>query len=1010
MNTSHQTDRSSLSSSLVGALIASLITLMPVTAQPAAATIDKTQITFSNGVCDLPAAGYSGTGTSANPYLISDSAALWESVDCGTGIGVFFTLTNNIDLEGAIDAPTHSPIGFTASGTSRQFQGVFDGSNFSIDNISTSNSLGNAGLFWKFGTVNFRNLTISGQVQYIGSDVSHYTGGLVGEAASGTFSAITNFVTISGRERVGGFVGFVANYATFSEVINRGNVSGLSAIGGIVGRAQITHISECHNFGEVRSSTSRGGGLVGQTSLGRGVIRESSNRGLVSVATGDSGGIVGFSDTSLLNIENSQNHGTIMASGGSYMGGLVGYSARQLTVSGSLNTGNVSGAAASGGLIGGVVTGTGASLNVASSTNSGIVSTANGTSGGIVGFSEVNVTLNRVTNTGVISASGKAKVGGLVGQVSSIVTVSNSLNSGTVFSSDSSGGIIGWIVDSSRVRIFSSTNQGFLQSSGVRVAGFVGGSGTNVQVAIHDSTNSADVYAMGSNVAGVIGSADTGTIVTLSNVINTGEITGSERVAGLAGSMQSISVDNSHNSGQINATATNGREAGGLIGRASSASRILSSQNSGTISSVVTNFGYTGGLIGRASESTLIYQSFNSGLVMGKSHTSGILGIAGSVTTMSFVFNTGRVDGTNYVSGLLSEAIGSLSISNSYNIGQVSGSNFVSGLVGRASLSAQIENSYSTGTFSAAASADPYVSTVSSAATANLVSVYSLFNSGFAASSSLAEMQSVSLFTGWDFATIWGFGECSENDGLPMLRFANLVSTYYLTGCYTAPVTPAATQSPTVSSESVAASPEQSPQPYRGPKIFAFLQPANAGSVVIFDGIRLVGISYVGLGEIAVSYSVASSISLSVVVPTALAPSEYDLVVLSTEGKLTVVRALKVIEPVVSIPGPVLSDRAKTLLGKTQALPKFQRGQQGISSNQANWLKDRLEGSGLSKIVCTGVIQQSMTMHQKIQIRMRAMQACLEAKQYLPNASVSHQSKLSTNRQSVARVLVSFQG
>ena len=1035
-------DRRSLSSALAVSLVASLLVLIPLNEQPALAAIDKTLIRFANLTCDLVTAGYLGSGTAVDPYLISDSSALWESADCG-GSGKFFKLTNDIDLQGETAAPTTSPIGFSQSDSlgKKTFQGVFDGQNFSIKNISISSNAvsgfqDNVGLFWRLGGAEFRNLTLTGQVAFNGptSSLVVSTGAISGFATSATFSSISNHVDVTGNWQVGGLVGNVGIYATVSSSVNYGAISGSKRLGGIIGFAARVWIMASENYGNVTSTAGYAAGMVGEVQAsGRASVFGSTNFGLISGATGNSGGILGSINSSAL-VENSQNFGVIFASG-SGVGGIVGWSQTgAITISGSVNAATVSGGQGSGGIFGLVVSG--GPLNIFNSTNSGAISTSMAAGsdsmiGGVVGYSLVTVLLEKLTNTGTISSSGRARSGGLVGQVASSLRVVDSYNLGTVRGGASSGGILGY--GSMAVTLSGTTNQGNLIANGANTGGLVGSSLGSL--GIEDSTNSGQITATGqSNVGGLVGNVDNR--VTIQNSFNSGSVNGADRLGGLVGGSAVVLIASSANSGNITSTTNT---AGGLVARLGSPgeSIIISSRNTGNVSTVNDN---AGGLVGQSYDDALISSSHNSGVVSGRDNVGGLIGyqrystfqvqyhfsyntatisgranvgglvgLAEGAVSMSSVFNHGAVEATgDYSGGLVGQAQSTSEILNSYNKLTVEGDSYVGGIIGWVSNSATLENVYNAGTLSATSLYDSLIGDAQTPLSINLVSVYALHPSSFSPSFTLTQMQSATLYTGWDFVTIWGFGECSDDNGLPLLRFANLISTYYTTGCYTAPVVPAATESPTVSSESVSAVPEQSPQPYRGPMIFAFLQPATAGAVVILDGIRLVGISYVGLGEMAVSYSVVSSISLSVVVPTTLTPSEYDLLVLSTEGKLTVVRALRVIDPVVSIPGPVLSDRAKALLGKTQALPKFQRSQQGISTNQANWLRDRLEGSGLSKIVCTGVIQQSMTMHQKIQIRMRAMQVCLEAQRYLPNATVLHQSKLTTNWQSVGRVLVSF--
>ena len=1031
MKTSDQTDRRSLSSSLAGALVASFIVLFPANSAPAAAVIDKSVIKFADGICDLTSAGYEGTGSSDNPYLISDSAALWESSDCSlTGsprVGAFFQLSNDIQLMGVTDAPTSSPIGFTTSGNvgRSSFSGTLDGQNFGIYDIQISSTVRTVGLFWQLDASEFRNLSFSGVVRYTGTTEAIGSGGISGQGNSVTFSNVTGNFTVSGSHATGGFVG------TLSESMR---IIDSTVLGAVHGRVTST---------TTRDGTGGFAGFVGGNSL----VTGSTSFAEVSSSAG-AGGFFG-SALGGMTVINSHNHGRVSSR---MAGGFAGsVNAERLTISSSINYGEISGCGALGGFVGQHWLNRAGSSYISNSENRATVSapvtcnTSRDSIGGFVGDSDTGIVVENSTNSGNISGrdkvagmvggdlrdlsnrlssftnatnvgiiTGRSKVGGLMGYGKSTF-FRDSNNLGQVSGQDEVGGLIG--LSNISLTVSNSVNSGAVTGIDLYAGGLIGRALFNVR--IQDSTNSGAIsssYAVG----GLVGvGADAGSsqyAITVSNSVNTGPVSGVGDVGGLIGfsNRAYVSILDSVNRGSVFAGADG--KAGGFVGNLDAAgvtlpnSLIVRSENSGPVSS---SGKFVGGLVGWNNRISLnIENSQNSGAISGLSEVGGLVGVAVQQDLrISASFNVGTVSGVTNVGGLVGLVEGQaadkgrLWVTTSYNIGNLSGTNHIGGIAGGVHDFSNFYHVYAAGSLVGSTKVDGLIGSTSASVTTT--SVYVANASIFLEASSTADLRFVGTYVGWDFERVWAFGECTQNLGFPLLRFA-FVGTVYDTGCYTPPVTPDATQSPTVSSESVSATPEQSPQPYRGPMIFAFLQPATAGSVVIFDGIRLVGISYVGLGEIAVSYSVVSSISLSVVVPTTLTPSEYDLLVLSTEGKLTVVRALRVIDPVVSIPGPVLSDRAKALLGKTQALPKFQRSQQGISTNQANWLRDRLQGSGLSKIVCTGVIQESMTMHQKIQIRMRAMQVCLEAQRYLPNATVLHQSKLTTNRQSVGRVLVSF--
>ena len=218
--------------------------------------------------------------------------------------------------------------------------------------------------------------------------------------------------------------------------------------------------------------------------------------------------------------------------------------------------------------------------------------------------------------------------------------------------------------------------------------------------------------------------------------------------------------------------------------------------------------------------------------------------------------------------------------------------------------------------------------------------------------------------------------------------------------------------------------PESSPTPsYTGPTLTANNQLVVAGSSVIFSGSKLDRVTAVYVGESLVEITSKTAGSITVRLPATLAAGSYDLMMHSSYGRLTVLGAVFV--SIGSITDSSnsstvdledlgsnlnLSDAAKLLIGKTKTIPNFAKDQTNLSAAQSTWLKDTLEDSGLTRIVCTGVIMESMSMHQKIQVRKLAKATCEEAAKYLGESSVWYQSKLTTKAAYVRKVMVTFKG
>lgn len=1060
-------EKKQLSQYLVVGLLSSILSVLPMSSEVARATPNPSAISFANTICDLTTAGYAGSGSSSSPYLIPDVASLWEVSDCG-GAGKYFELTQNINLSGSNDAPTSSPIGFTTSGNigRSEFRGILDGKGFAIENvlISTSASTGFngfVGLFWKLNLAEIRNLSVSGLVSFGLTTPNVDVGGISGFANSVTLSGVTSNIAVIGAERAGGLLGRVQSYATISSSVNRGDVSARAWVGGLIGDGAIVNISSSVNYGNVLGANNVGG-LVGKSGT-RAVIQDSRNEGDVTVTVGGSaGGLLGINENSPVQISGSQNYGNIGSTGsgiaglvgwnggpatisnsanfglvqssGQGLGGLTGYSVQTLTILNSQNSGEVrsiraSGAASAGGLAGHIDQ----ALRVEASTNSATVSGRVRDIGGLVGRAKTTILMSSVQNQG--SISGSNYVGGIIGFGDGASTFSSVANSGQVGGADYVGGIVGNLEGFSTL---SSVHNMGRVSGATWVGGLIGQ--INNSLRMHLATNSGNVFAAGSNVGGLAGQ-----VTGFANIevgINTATISGTQRVGGLLGVATALLV-HSRNTGQVAATANGaGTTVGGLVGRLSSGvtSSIISSHNAGSVSSGTSNGGdIAGGLVGQTYEGVVVSASFNLGTVTGRSQVAGLIGhqrysktatftnahnrgevrgtefVGGIVgdaegtASISQAFNSGSILGTSYIAGLLGRISGSVEIMNAYNSGNISGETYVAGLVAYAQSRASMVNVYSSGDLSASSNIDSLVSRFLSREFVATNSSYTTLASVLAESKSISQLQLRSTFVNWDFQSIWGFGTCQENNGLPMLRFAELVSPFYSEGCYLAPTLLDVSQSPSVSPTPGLEPPARG---YRGPMIYAFLFPTSPGETGVLDGIRLSGIISVFVGEAQATFSVISPVSLSIQIPGLLAVGDYDLVVFSSEGKLTVARALRVTIPktVVPDPLPAITDKGRVMIGKTLHLPAFQKGQIGLSRTQLTWLRDRLSDTGLTRITCTGVIEGKMSMHQRIQVRQRAGLACQEVKRLLPNAETKIQSNSSRANRHVGGVLISFIG
>ena len=204
-----------------------------------------------------------GSGTEADPYLISNGAELAKLANDVNGdtdySGKYFKLTKDIVLnntegwetwnEKTENLNVWTPIGEE----SKEFEGTFDGNGHTVSGIYCNSSENYQGLFGNIsGTV--RNVgVINGYIKGGGK-----VGGVCG-ISYGTIEYCCNTATVSGVSPVGGVCGQCEVGKTINYCYNTGTISGTGRVGGICGYANSTaEINNCYNTGGV-SGLYRGG-------------------------------------------------------------------------------------------------------------------------------------------------------------------------------------------------------------------------------------------------------------------------------------------------------------------------------------------------------------------------------------------------------------------------------------------------------------------------------------------------------------------------------------------------------------------------------------------------------------------------------------------------------------------------------------------------------------------------------------------------------------------------------
>lgn len=369
----------------------------------------------------------SGTGTSSDPYLISNLYELYWiaeqiSLNVSNGeyfIGKYFKQTANIDASATstwFGGKGWLPIGYFDEATNNyeDFGGNYDGQGFTVSNIYINRPTEtNAGLFGSVTNGVVRNLGVTN----LSIQANNQTGGLIGYLyGTNTIENCYTTGTIScSGEYVAGLVGFNDGTNTINSCYSECNVTGASYVAGIYSQCSSpgSVTSNCHSSGTITSTALNGtaGGLI---AYAYGTVRNCYSSANVVSSNGYCGGLIQINYS---NVSNCYATGSV--NGKTYSGGFVGTNGDSYTITDCYSTGSVTASNSSGTSIGGF-----AGVNIGTITNCYTTSSVNSVAantGGFVGdnFISVKSVVNNSfwnsdvytngfgRNAGVFSALGK---------------------------------------------------------------------------------------------------------------------------------------------------------------------------------------------------------------------------------------------------------------------------------------------------------------------------------------------------------------------------------------------------------------------------------------------------------------------------------------------------------------------------------------------------------------------------------------------------------------------------
>jgi len=254
----------------------------------------------------------SGSGAKDDPYLIGTGAELaWFAGQVNSGkVTLCAKLTDDIDLNGH----PWTPIG--SFGSSKNYQGTFDGCNSTVNGLYVSGK-SYAGLFGVIGASGVvERLIVAGMISITsvsGNGIDNVGAGGIAGYCKGTIFQCSSSVAISNTGM---------NYSAVA--------------GGIVGRAaEDAIVDSCNNYGTVGSqkNINYAGGIVG-VACENAVIRycTNGNEGAVNGVQGV-GGIVGLL-TDYAQVRLCENSSAVQ--GESRVGGIVGWACLDKYISGSV--------------------------------------------------------------------------------------------------------------------------------------------------------------------------------------------------------------------------------------------------------------------------------------------------------------------------------------------------------------------------------------------------------------------------------------------------------------------------------------------------------------------------------------------------------------------------------------------------------------------------------------------------------------------------------------------------
>lgn len=689
-------------------------------------------------------AGFSGSGTSASPFLLENRAdfdLLAYRIQTGsTYVNQYFKVQpdNSNSQNGYIDMlggnasyGAYTPGGLYDSTSHGSFRGHLDGNNVQIRNlvISVGTDTARAALIGTAGdgaVISNVHIASGSSVSSLRSDAAGVVGFATGTV---TISGCKNYASVYSPKQNGGIVANAggSGNVTISGCQNYGTITGKSDVGGIVGIQQgICQIENCTNIGsvgetidlpygglnsgstykivQVDGGSASGEGFDNLTDGNVGTKYCSAKKNAMSfiIKVSSSVSVSGFSITNANDTaaNSSRRPGTVKIWGANTNDRTTNY------------TDNDNGGSEATSGWASIYNGNGATdstdykrftHNFSSTQNynyywvyiagSGKVQLSEfalrvsaDNSGGIVGHAKSKTNVKQSSNTSTSKINGDNNVGGIVGYAdgtsSNKVVIDSAVNSGAVTGNNNVGGIVGGGTYASLTT--SATNSGSIKGVSA-VGGIVGCAGdinaSNKGFSITNASNTGTVTSTGGEYVGGISGYSRDTSYS-GTISNEGNISASktERVGGVVGYLFGGTLAGASNTQSVSGAGN----VGGIVGVLEGAT-IDGATNNGTVTATGNN---VGGVVGWVVNGATIKGSLdNSKSIKGKDNVGGIVGYnQGSVQQGSYtVKGNCKISGNSSIGGLVgfNDDTGTIGISSFDNRGTiVTGTNYVGGFIG----------------------------------------------------------------------------------------------------------------------------------------------------------------------------------------------------------------------------------------------------------------------------------------------------------------------------------------